>query len=167
MKITLADILSVAPNGKAQLHVDGYPATFVLPSHVRDHIAMGRFQQWLVGAMPPAMTWRHGIAISAKLLRLQSVREILELILHENVHWWQLWRRMGPTDFPATYGWQGIVSRIRVGSAHLHDDHLVEREARRVARRILEEVDYMLLQHQPVTFDVEAWLQQHYPASRP
>ncbi len=167
MKITLPDILSTAPGGKAQLHVPGYPATFLLPSRVRDHIAMGRLQQWFVGAMTPGMTWRHGIAISELLLRVQSPKEIVELILHENGHWWQLWRRMGPTDFPATYGWQAIIQRFKSGSAHLHRDHIMEAEARRMAQRMIAEVDAQLLIHQPVTFDVEAWLQQHYPASRP
>lgn len=163
----LSDILSAGPGGRAQVHYPGIPITILLPSAVRDHFAMGTLQQWLVGAFTPGMTWRNGIAISEPLLGVQDWRQVLTLFVHENVHWWQLWRRMGPTDFPATYGWQALLSRVRHGSAHMHDEHLVEREAKRIAANVMAEIDVQLTVRQPVTFDLTAWLEQHLPASRP
>lgn len=161
MKLT--DILAAAPGGRAQLHVAGYPATILLPSHVRDHHPMGRAQQWFVGALTSGMTWRNGMAISEQLLALMSPRDIVKMIVHENAHWWQLWRRMGPTDFPATYGWQGLIRVFKTGTAHLHDAHPMEQEAQRIAEAILTEIE---TKSSP-TFDMLPWLERYYPASRP
>ncbi len=168
MNLKLTDILSASPGGKARLHVEGYAAIFDLPTNLRDYHPMGRFQRWMVGQQTPGMTWRNGIAIAEELMRpaFMTPRRIVENILHENVHWWQLWRRMGPTDFPATYGWHGLIEVLNGGSAHIHTDHMVEREARRVAQNILFDVDLTLQVGLSVTFDVEAYLQQHLPASR-
>ena len=164
MKFT--DILSAAPGGRAQVHVEGYPATVLLPTTFHDYHAMGRIQRWFVGQMTPAMTWRNGIAVNERALQLQVPRAIVEMFVHENVHWWQLWRRMGPTDFPATYGWQGLIRLFKTGSAHIHDDHPVEVEARRIAGEVMAEIDRLLLTASPVTFDLVPWLAAHLPATR-
>lgn len=166
MKLT--DILSAAPGGRAQLRVAGYPATILLPSHMRDHHPMPWLQKKLVGSMTPGMTWRNGMAINEWLLQLQAPRDIVKNLVHENMHWWQLWRRMGPTDFPATYGWQGLIRLFKSGSAHLHDVHPMETEAQRAAAAILALIEAMprATPQSIVTFDMLPWLEQHYPASR-
>lgn len=167
--LKLTDILSASPGGRAQLHVEGYGAIVILPSRVRDHHPMGWLQRRFVGQRTPGMTWRNGIAIAEQLMRpaFMTPRKIVENMLHENAHWWQLWRRMGPTDYPATYGWQALLRVFRGGSAHIHAEHPMEKEARAIAHSLMYELDMALQVKPSVTFDMEAWLQTHYPASRP
>lgn len=169
--MTLADILSTDPGaGRARIMVPGYPVTLILPCHARDIHAMGRFKQWCVGALTPGETMRDGIAISEFLLALQPARDIIDLFLHENTHWWQLWRRMGPTDFPAGYVGQIIAKLLRrplkENGMSLHDRINIEAEAIASASAMMTEIDALLRVSQPATFDMLPWLEQHLPALR-
>lgn len=164
---TIGDILTVGPRGFAVLAVDGYPYRFELPNHVRDWHPMPWIQKQFVGGMTPAMTWRNGIAVNETLLPIQSPAKLVEMILHETVHWWELWRRMGPTDFPATYGWQGVIRLLRHGSAHLHERHIQEVVARKLAFSMLSDA---AVGRFPMTadglLDVGAWFAVYFPAQR-
>ncbi len=59
-----------------------------------------------------------------------------ETIVHECVHYFQR-SRMGPVAYLATFLWQLLLAVLRKGT-HWHDLHLMEREAREVARTICE-----------------------------
>lgn len=164
----LGDILSAAPGGRAQLHVAGYPATFLLPCNLRDFHEMGPLQRWFVGALTPAQVLRNGIAVNLQAMALADARTKVQRILHESCgHWYEMWKRMGPGDWPATYAWQCILTFGRVGSAHLHANHPQEIRANGIADAILAAVEDLLRVSQPVTFDTRPWLEQHFPALRP
>lgn len=172
MKLT--DILSTDPaTGRALLRVPTYPIAFLLPCHERDFREMGRVRQSLVGSTTPGMTWRDGIFLALKWLSYwegwKLWAKIVALVLHEIGHWWQLWRRMGPNDFPATYGWQGVIRLVRYGTAHLHQMHPLEREADAMRDGLLTAAWHAYNAAEcpaGFVFDTEPWLQAHYPAQR-
>ena len=163
----LSDILYTSPRAYALVIVPGCQWEFELPNRPRDWHPMPWLQRQFVGADTPGMTWRNGIAIQESCLARMSPLQILETMLHETVHWWDLWRRMGPTDFPATYGWQGLLRLLRSGSAHLHDTHPQEIVARLHAQLMISDAVSMKF---PMTIDgyhdVEAWLQERMPVKR-
>lgn len=59
-----------------------------------------------------------------------------ETLVHEYVHSLQR-KRMGAISYDATYYWQIGISLFRVGPSHIHDNHLMEREARRIAQEVI------------------------------
>ncbi len=171
--MTLADILSTDnATGRAAVTVPGFPVTVVLACHARDIHAMPGFQKWLVGALTPGMTWRNGTAINEGILVLQTARDIIDLFLHEDTHGWQLWRRMGPDDFPAGYIGQIITKFFgwlldpNPKRTNLHDRINIEKEAIDSAAAMMVEIDALLKVSQPVRYDALPWLTQHLPALR-
>lgn len=189
MNAELSDILSTDPaTGRALLSVPGYPMRFLLACRLRDIHPMGSVRQWIVGATTPGMTWTDGVFISlfwlAYRLGRKQLEDLVRFILHEiGGHWWQCWRRMGPQDFRATYGWQiGVTFFKRLGrklfgpplqpgemTHTLHDDHIMESEANRVANDLLAAAKAAWIeagQSAGFTFDTVPWLEAHYPALR-
>lgn len=155
------------PQGRAVLTVPGFPAILTLPCAVRDFHPMPRWQRWLVGTLTPAMTLRNGIALNDVALALADPRTVVQRFLHESCgHWWDCWRIMGPDDFPATYGWQAVLTLLRTGSAHLHAGHPLEVSANARADAILAVLDQALRSVRPVTYDTLTWLDQYAPRQR-
>lgn len=60
----------------------------------------------------------------------------LLLAVHEWVHVPAQYRRMGRLDFDGTYGYQGLLEAARGNGFHIHRDHEMEREARRISEAI-------------------------------
>lgn len=60
---------------------------------------------------------------------------LAETVVHELVHYYQR-SRMGPPAYAATYLWQALLAIVKPG--RMHDVHLMEREARRIAEEIVE-----------------------------
>lgn len=59
---------------------------------------------------------------------------LTETVVHELVHYLQR-SRMGPASYFFTYLWQAFIALFRPGA--VHDNHLMEREARRIAADII------------------------------
>lgn len=60
---------------------------------------------------------------------------LTETVIHELVHYHQR-ARMGPPAYAATYLWQAGIAIVKPGA--MHDVHIMEAEARRIAREIIE-----------------------------
>lgn len=65
-------------------------------------------------------------------------RQLTETIVHELVHYVQR-LRMGRVAYTATFFYQFLVAFVRAGTKW-HDVHLMEREARRIAQLIVDQL---------------------------
>lgn len=65
-------------------------------------------------------------------------RQLTETIVHELVHYVQR-LRMGRVSYTATFLYQFLVAFVKAGTKW-HDVHLMEREARRIALSIVDEL---------------------------
>lgn len=133
--MNIAEIRQPDSSGRVVLRVQGRLMILPLGVRVAD---MGALQEWIVGARTPATTYGQTIHFNTDVLAALTI----ECVVHECVHAIQE-RRMGPISYRATYGWQCGVSLVRDGVAHIHEDHIMEVEARRTAKvicsRVLEE----------------------------
>jgi hypothetical protein len=166
--VRLSDIISKDPiTGRAQVYVVGYPATIVLPNNLSDWHEMGFGRKCFVGFDTPGMTWSDGCFLNMARLALTYARSVVKTVIHEGPgHWWEMWKVMGPTDFKATYGWQGVLKLAAYGPKAVHAKHPQENKAREVTERILAAVDELIRTSQPARFDTLPWLNEHYPAKR-
>lgn len=101
---------------------------FILPAGV-EIVPMGSLLRAIVGLTP---------ALTTNKIRVNKSWPSLagETLVHECIHIYQR-RRMGAVSYDATYIWQCIVSFFRGSHVHIHDDHLMEREARDSAQQII------------------------------
>lgn len=93
---------------------------------------LGEVGKTIIGRMTPAITYNQTIHFNKDIIALCTP----ETMIHESVHIFQE-RRMGKLSYWATYFWQILLSLFRAGPAHIHDDHLMEREARDIAKKIV------------------------------
>lgn len=114
--------------GRVVLLVQG--RTLILPRGIAI-TDMNAVTETIVGNRTSAVTFCQCIRFNADVNALLSV----ECVIHECTHALQE-RRMGKASYRATYTWQMFVSLFRAGPTHIHDDHLMEREARFVGQSI-------------------------------
>lgn len=168
MKYSVAAAFSHDPvTGRALWSDPRWPVQIILPNNLSDHHPMGWMRQRLVGSRTPAMCWTDGVFYSESVLSTQPVEVIVRNLFHENGgHWWEMWKRMGPTDFKATYGWQAVLKFWTTGRIP-HGSLLQEQHANAV-RDLLWAALLAQMQNYngPQRFDMLPYLQQHYPAIR-
>lgn len=110
-------------------------------------VPMNALQEFLFHAEP---------AFTMAKIHTNSVYPFLsgETLVHEYVHTLQR-KRMGALGYDSTYCYQSIISLLRAGPMHVHDTHLMEREARRIAQHVIADC---YVQGQPL--DIHAAVQQ-------
>jgi hypothetical protein len=92
-------------------------------------VPMGFISRTLMGGTPAYTTGK--IHVNSMYPHLSG-----ETLVHEYVHSLQR-KRMGAISYDATYCWQIGISLFKVGPSHIHDNHLMEREARRIAQEVI------------------------------
>lgn len=165
MRYRVAEVFSQDPQtGRALWRHPAFPVEIVLCNNRDVHHPMGRFRQWLVGARTPAMCWTDGVWYSEPVLSTQPIEVIIQNLFHENGgHWWEMWKRMGPTDFKATYGWQAALTFWTTGRVP-HDALLQEQHADKVKDMLWDRLmAHMRVIAGPSRFDMLPYLQQYYP----
>ena len=98
---------------------------------------MSGFTELIVGSLTPAISFHQKVRLNNDVLALLTI----ETIVHECTHLFQE-RRMGTISYDATYGYQCGLELVKVGVAHIHQDHIMEREARFVGHTISLNFDY-------------------------
>lgn len=121
-------------NGCQVLTVSGIDC--ILPYGMKA-VNMWFLTPYLIGTMTPAVTYNQKLRYNNDIFGLLTISNLV----HECVHGYQE-RRMGKVAYRATYFWQMFLSLFRVGPAHIHADHLLEREARRIGEEVQAEFDY-------------------------
>lgn len=92
---------------------------------------MSKFTEILVGKLTPGVTFNQNIRLNNYVLPWLSI----ETVVHECIHIYQE-RKMGKWGYALTYFWQCILTAFKSGPTHIHDDHIMEVEARRIAKNI-------------------------------
>lgn len=136
MKISEREVtLDSITTGQQVLQINGIFC--VIPKGMKV-IDMNRLTPYILGHLTPAYTFNQKIRMNDDLIPLIP----LETFVHECVHGFQE-RRMGKFSYWSTYIWQIFISIFRAGPAHIHDDHLMEREARTIAKEVMIKFDFV------------------------
>lgn len=120
---------------------------------------MGKIRKWIL-RNPLGNVWTDGVFINEERLDELNAYQIIRLFFHEvEGHWWQCWKRMGPRDYKATYGWLGILKRRAA-------THPMEIESDWVESRM--SIDYYRELPSPdlPPYNVMLWHLDHFPATR-
>lgn len=144
----MIDAVTVMYNGKARRAIYAIPPRFVtwsgtrarlsaiapltMPVLLPDGCRVRALPWWLRWLGVPAMFGINGVMY----INPERPYLLTETVVHELVHWMQR-RRMRPSGYEFTYLWQWLLAIVKRG--RWHDVHIMEAEARRIAREIMDE----------------------------
>jgi hypothetical protein len=132
----VSDIQQPDNRGRQVLKIEGVNCILPLGMNAVD---MSKGIERIVGTLCPAITFNQTIHINNDVQQWLSI----ETIVHECMHGFQE-RKMGRLSYWATYLWHIVLTIIKDGtfsSAHIHQDHMMEIEARDVGKTVVASFD--------------------------